>query len=199
MSFLLFPWWAVAGLAALAAAIPIIIHLLHRQRTQPILWGAMMFLKESPLQQRRRKKVDHWLLMLLRVAAVVLLVLLLAWPRQNKQFSLLGGGGGTDVAVVIDRSLSTGRQAGDTTVFQRSVAALDQMVKSGSLKATDTVSVILAEHQPRRVTPLPVAPGAGLNRVVDDLRKMKPGTSDGSVPDAIQAAREVLARGRNGK
>src|SRR6478736_450529 len=119
MSFSLFPLWAVAGLAALAASIPIVIHLLHRQRTQPILWGAMMFLKDSPLQQKRRKKVEHWLLMLIRVLAVVFLVLLISWPKKDKKWSVLGGGGGTDIAVVLDHSLSTGRASGTTTVFQR--------------------------------------------------------------------------------
>lgn len=199
MSFSLFPLWAVAGLAALAAAIPIVIHLLHRQRTQPVLWGAMMFLKESPLQQKRRKKVDHWLLMLLRIAVVVLLVLLIAWPQKNKQWSVLGGGGGTDIAVVIDHSLSTGRTSNNATVFQQSVAELEKLAKSGSLKSTDTISVILAEHQPRKVTALPVSTGASLDRVIADLKKMKPGASDASIPDAIQAAREVIGRGRNGK
>src|SRR6187397_607333 len=88
-------------MAAVAASIPIIIHLLHRQRTQPILWGAMQFLKESPLQQRRRKKVDHWLLMLLRIAVAVLVVLFVAWPKVKRKAALLGEGGGTDIAVVI--------------------------------------------------------------------------------------------------
>src|SRR5436853_4970995 len=117
MSFTIFSLGLTAALAAVAASIPIIIHLLHRQRTQPILWGAMQFLKESPLQQRRRKKVDHWLLMLLRIAAVVLLVAFVAWPTANRKWALLGDGGGTDIAVVIDRSLSTGRHAGNSTVF----------------------------------------------------------------------------------
>ena len=163
------------------------------------MWGAMQFLKQSPLQQKRRKKVDHWLLMLLRVGLLVLLVLLLAWPRKNRAFSLLGGGGGTDIGIVVDHSLSTGRHAGNSTVYQQAVASVEQFIQSGTLRATDTVSVVLAEHQPNRVTPLPLAPGGVLNKVVGDLRKRKPGLSDGSVPDAIQAAREVIGRGRNGK
>src|SRR3954451_4890185 len=128
MSFttLILPLGLMAGLAAVAASIPIIIHLLHRQRTQPILWGAMQFLLESPLQQRRRKKVDHWLLMLLRILLMIVIVALIAWPRPQKQWSLLGGSGGTDIAFVIDRSLSSGRHTGNSTVFQESVNSIDQ-------------------------------------------------------------------------
>ena len=66
----------LAGLAA--AAIPIIIHLLHRQRTRPINWGAMMFLQESAVLQKRRRNIEHWLLLLLRVALLALLALALA-------------------------------------------------------------------------------------------------------------------------
>src|SRR3954451_6554543 len=102
MSFTIFPFWLTLLLATAAAAVPILIHLLHRQRTQPVHWGAMQFLRQTPLQQRRRKKVDHWLLMLLRLALVVLLVFFVAWPRPNKASAVLGGGGGTDIAVVID-------------------------------------------------------------------------------------------------
>ena len=58
-------------------SIPIIIHLLHRQKTTPLMWGAMMFLKESPLQMKRRKDIDYWLLMLLRMAALALVAWLL--------------------------------------------------------------------------------------------------------------------------
>src|SRR3954462_258158 len=94
MSFSIFPLWLTALLAAGAASIPIIIHLLHRQRTQPVMWGAMQFLRESPLQQKRRKKGDHWLLMLLRVGLLGLLVLLLAWPRRIGCFRCSAGAGG---------------------------------------------------------------------------------------------------------
>src|SRR4051794_15344844 len=95
------------GLAAVS--IPVFIHLLHRQRTTPIKWGAMQFLLESKLQQKRRKRVDHWLLLLLRMAAVALVVLALARPLlvQGK-YNPLGDGLATDIAVVVDRSLSSG-------------------------------------------------------------------------------------------
>lgn len=198
MSFSIFPLWLVGVLAAAAASIPIIIHLLHRQRTQPVLWGAMQFLKESPLQQKRRKKVDHWLLMLLRIAAAVLVVLLLAWPKKDRKFGLLGSSGGTDIAVVLDHSLSTGRRAGNSTAFGEGVNSVDQFVHSGRMKANDTLSVVLAEHQPRKMNPVPPTQG-DLSRTIDQLKKMKPGLSDGPIPEAIQAAREVLARGRNAR
>jgi hypothetical protein len=103
-------------LGLLAVGIPVAIHLLHRQRTTPVQWGAMQFLVESPLQQKRRKKVDHWLLMLLRAAAIALLVLALSRPLLiDGKYSPLSNNLATDVAVVLDRSLSTARRSGDTS------------------------------------------------------------------------------------
>src|SRR5436305_14840674 len=92
------------GLAA--AAVPVIIHLLHRQRTVPVRWGAMQFLLENPLQFRRRRKVDHWLLLLARMALLALLAFLLARPLlTNPRFNPLPAASATDIAVVVDHSL----------------------------------------------------------------------------------------------
>src|SRR5688572_12058254 len=99
-------------LGVAAAAIPVVIHLLHRQRTTPVRWGAMQFLTESPLQLKRRKKIDHWLLMLLRMAVLLLLAILLARPLLIEgEYNPLSKSLATDIAVVIDRSASTGRNA----------------------------------------------------------------------------------------
>src|SRR5260221_1587917 len=108
MTFLMGTSLLVAGL--LSVSIPIIIHLLHRQLTTPLQWGAMQFLLESPLQMKRRKRVDHWILMLLRILALAVLVFMLARPLwiQGK-YNPLASRLNADVVVVVDHSLSTGR------------------------------------------------------------------------------------------
>src|SRR5687768_1685316 len=119
--FLLAP--ILAGLAAVS--IPVLIHLLHRQRTTPVRWGAMQFLVESKLQQKRRKKVDHWLLLLLRMAAIALLVFALSRPLMVEgTYNPLGSTLATDIGVVVDRSLSTGRRVGDRSAYEKSVDTL---------------------------------------------------------------------------
>src|SRR6185437_9103228 len=88
----------------LLAGIPILVHLLHRQKTTPIAWGAMQFLVETPLKLRRRQRVDHWLLMLLRILMVLALVVLLARPMVVG--SAYSSSTPMDVAIVLDHSLS---------------------------------------------------------------------------------------------
>ena len=196
MSFLFgsLAWW-IAG--AFVVSIPIIIHLLHRQRTQPVLWGAMMFLKQSVLQQKRRKKVDHWLLMLLRLLGLALLIALLAQPLwEDNEYNPLAGKASTDIGIVIDHSLSTRRLSGDRTVYDQAIAAVAKLTDASVLQSSDTVSVVLAEKAPRVITPLPV-PRDSFAGTIDKLRKEKPGLTAASIPDAVQKAREIIGKGRN--
>src|SRR5438552_2414704 len=144
----------LAGLGAIA--IPVIVHLLHRQKTTPIRWGAMQFLIESPLQQKRRRNIERWLLLLARMAVIALLVFALARPLLNSDLATpLGGGTSTDFAVVIDHSLSTGRAAGGgKTVFSRAVELAGQV--AASLKPSDTLTVVLAEQAPKALSERPM-------------------------------------------
>jgi hypothetical protein len=71
-------WAMLAGLAAVA--IPIIIHLLNRQKATMVDWGAMRFLLESLTSRSRRILIEEIILMALRCLAVALLVLALARP-----------------------------------------------------------------------------------------------------------------------
>ncbi len=184
----------LAGL--LAAGIPVLIHLLHRQRTTPLQWGAMQFLLESPLQLKRRRKIDHWLLMAVRMLLLAVLALLLARPVgcSNAQ-SRLPGNLATDIGIVIDHSLSTGRREGDSTLFAQSLSVVDKI--AALLKPNDTLSVVLAEHAPQRFTALPVAGKQNVQKLTQDLRQLKPGLTDASIPDAVQTVRELIDRGRN--
>ncbi|HEX5243650.1 MAG TPA: BatA domain-containing protein [Tepidisphaeraceae bacterium] len=195
MTFLM--GWAILGVGMLAAAIPIVIHLLHRQRTTPIRWGAMQFLLESPLKSKRRKKVEHWLLMAARVAALLLLAWALSRPLvQSSHYNPLAGKAPVDIAVVVDHSLSTGRRSGDHTVFDEERGAVQQI--ASAMRRGDTLSVILAEHQPRSLAAAP-ASARDVPGLLQALAQLKPGLTDCSIPQAIDSARAFLDHGRNAR
>lgn len=182
-------------LGVLAAGIPVVIHLLHRQRTTPLRWGAMQFLLETPLQMKRRRKVEHWLLMAMRIVGLAVLAFLLARPLWiHGQYNPLASRLPVDVAVVVDRSLSMGRTAGQGPMFNQALGVVDQV--ADLLQPSDSLSVILAEHRPRAFTPLPVGVG-DLPKLREQLHQLQPGLSDCSIPEAIAAARQVVDRGRN--
>jgi hypothetical protein len=158
-----------------------------------------LLLKTSPLQMKRKKKVDHWLLMLIRILAIGVLALLLARPRVTQSKFVPKGlaDSPVDVAVVLDHSLSTGRLSGGQTVFDRAVAVTDKMLDQ--LKSSDTFSVVLAEHvaRPLNLQPIKKADSSGINQIRQRLAQEKQGMTDCSIPEAISAARRLLAAGRN--
>src|SRR5690349_10601283 len=76
----------VAGLAA--AALPLLIHLLNRQRHKPVRWAAMRFVLAAYRKTRRRVELENLLLLLLRMGAVALLALALARPFTGRDSPL---------------------------------------------------------------------------------------------------------------
>ena len=53
------------GLGALA--IPLVIHLIQRERRRVVEFPSLMFLRRIPYQSVRRRRIRHWLLLLMRV------------------------------------------------------------------------------------------------------------------------------------
>ena len=54
---LLAPGLAIAGI--LAAAVPIVIHLLLRRRRRPVEWAAMSLLMQAVRRHRRRARIER--------------------------------------------------------------------------------------------------------------------------------------------
>ena len=103
------PAFAVAG--ALLIGVPILIHLLNRQRFKVVDWAAMEFLLRAMRKNRKRMKVEQWLLLATRCLVVLLVGLALARPWGGCQDSSLAGAvaGRAGINVfVIDNSLSAG-------------------------------------------------------------------------------------------
>lgn len=70
--------FAIAGL--IAAAGPVLIHLLNRRRFRTVEWGAMVFLRNAMRHSRRAVRLRDLLLLALRTAAVLLFGFALARP-----------------------------------------------------------------------------------------------------------------------
>lgn len=89
--------------AGLAATVPVLIHLLFRQKARQLPIGSLRFLQQVVREHQRRRRVRQWILLALRVLAVLLLVLLFARPFLPK---LGSGGQDEEVVVLVDRSAS---------------------------------------------------------------------------------------------
>ena len=93
-------------LGAVAAAIPIILHLVYRKRAPRVVFGTLRFIRMSAERTARRRRIREWLLLLLRAAAIFLLAVGLAGPII--QSAGVGTEGSAAVAIVMDNSYSMG-------------------------------------------------------------------------------------------
>ena len=126
----------LAGLAALA--IPVLIHLTHRERETPVRFPSLMFLRRIPYRVRRRQRIKNWLLFLLRVAAVALVTT--AFARPLLRGVATAGPGQTparEVVLLVDRSMSMG--FGDR--WQRAVAGARSVLDA--IGPEDRATVVL--------------------------------------------------------
>src|SRR5262245_5424142 len=96
----------LAGLAL--AAIPVILHLVMRQKPKRLPFPAFRFLARKATTNRRKLRLRHLLLLLLRILLIALMCLALARPKIiSEHFNLLGDQPVTAV-LVIDTSYSMG-------------------------------------------------------------------------------------------
>jgi hypothetical protein len=125
----------LAGLAAIA--IPIYVHLTHRERREPVRFPSLMFLRRIPFRTTKRQRIRHWWLFALRVAAIALVVAAFSRPLLDR--GSLGAavlGSARDIVVLVDRSLSM--TVGDR--WERAAAAVDEI--AGALGEADRATLV---------------------------------------------------------
>jgi hypothetical protein len=136
-SFAAWPF-AVAGL--LAAAGPLIIHLLNRRRFRVVHWAAMDFLRQAFERQRRILRLRDLLLLLLRTAAVLLVGLALAQPFFSRGQEAYDGSAPLHCVLVIDNSLSMSYETLEGTLLDEAKQRARQLIER--LPADSRASVI---------------------------------------------------------
>ena len=145
--------------AALAAlGVPILIHMIQRQRTEVIEFPSLMFVRKIPFHSLRRQRVRHWLLLLLRCAALALLIAAFARPFFRAAVLAAVAGGSREVVILVDRSYSMGylnrweraRDAARSVVRdlapddQATVIFFDSGAQSGARSTRDQASLLAA-------------------------------------------------------
>ena len=107
--------FAVAG--AIAAAGPVIIHLLNRRRYRVVHWAAMDFLREALQRNRRILQLRDLLLLALRTACVLLFGLAMARPYFSQADGAIDPDQPVHAILIVDNSLSMGYAKLDGTLL----------------------------------------------------------------------------------
>jgi hypothetical protein len=137
-----FTVWQFALAGAIAAAGPVIIHLLNRRRYRTVQWAAMDFLREAMQRNRRILQIRDLVLMAMRCLAVLLFGLALARPFFSSTESELDDRQPLHAIVVIDNSLSMNYETLGGTLLERAKAKAMKYVDK--LPSGSRISVIPA-------------------------------------------------------
>lgn len=176
-------------LAGLAAALPVLLHMIHRQRAKEVRFSTLRFLELSVQRTRRRKYIDDTALMLLRMAVLLLIALGLARPAVTSLAGLLGQGSTRAVAVVLDNSASMALTDDGRPRFETARAVAAQVLDG--LRDGDQAALLL--------TGGPSGPQLGrLHRSFEGVRQAliaaRPSEERADLALAVQQATALLAK-----
>src|SRR5512136_1146341 len=102
---------STALFAAVAALIPLIIHLFSRRRVKVVEFSSVRHLKAMQKRQVRRLKIRQLLLLILRM--LIILAVVLAFARPTTKSGSVGAHASVTAVILFDNSASMGRYVTD--------------------------------------------------------------------------------------
>ncbi|MBI2932980.1 MAG: VWA domain-containing protein [Planctomycetes bacterium] len=141
-------WFALGG------AIPVIIHLLHRQKYRRVRWAAMEFLLAALKKTQRRLRIENLLLLLVRILIMVILALALSRPFFREAPLEALAESDTHHLFVIDNSASMAfKKAQESSLDVAKKTALKKLEELRKLTEQDKISVLLMSNYPEVFVP----------------------------------------------
>ena len=175
------PLFAVAGV--IGASIPIILHLLNRERARQLIFSTVRFIQMSHQTNVRRHKLKRLLLLLMRILMLALLGFAFARPFFADTYVVTQKTGGKRNAVIIlDTSYSMQYEAVFEAAKKEAIKILD------GLDAADAACLILSSDNARVVAPL----GSEFSHIRTALNTAETTNDRTDYLDALQSANEIL-------
>jgi hypothetical protein len=138
-------WFGLGGL------IPILIHLLHRQRFRRVRWAAMEFLLAALRKTRRRLQLENLILLLVRIAVMVLLALAIARPFFHAAPLEALGDSDTHHIFVVDTSYSMGYKRGQQSSLDEARTLAAALLSELRSSEQDRFSLVTLSAWPETV------------------------------------------------
>ncbi len=132
---LMVPWMLVG---VVAAAIPVILHMIYRKKAPRVMFSTLRFLKLSVERTAHRQRLQDLLLLLLRCLLFGLLALALSKPYIGGMFRW--GAASTDAVLIIDNSYSMGCLHEGRTRYARAKEAAQRVIRG--LAARDKAALL---------------------------------------------------------
>lgn len=186
-------YWQLGSISmllwAIAALLPILIHLWSRRRYQTTDWAAMTFLMAAMRQNARRVRLEQWLLLAVRTLLLLLFAIALADPMSTAlaTWNLAGQAGRTHTLIVVDGSYSMDYRDGETSRFDRAKQYARELVEQAS--QGDGFTLVLMSQPPRVVVGQPAFDKQDVLQELDSLQLTHSGAS---FPATLAAVEKVL-------
>jgi hypothetical protein len=173
--------------------LPILIHLLTRQRLKRIPFPTLRFLKELQRQRMRQLKLRQLLLLLLRTLAIIALVLAFARPVIRSAPALLPGmHARTSVVLVMDRSASMATETPEGTRFHEATTRAQEVLSL--LQEGDDAQIIWADASPVLFPSEPTSQFHVLREALSEARVTAGGSN---LTEALRLARSKILQSKN--
>ena len=169
-------------LGAIAAGLPILVHLVRQTRAQRIQFPSLMFLRKIEQKTIRRRKLRNLLLLLMRCAALLLLAFAFSRPFFTSSTPVSASGDHPSTVILVDGSYSM--RYGDA--FNRAKQSARNTINDAA--SDEHLAVVLFSRNYQVLMPLK-PDRAEASTVVSD---MQPGLDSTDYLQAIQAAVSIL-------
>src|SRR5947209_8407430 len=169
-------------LGALAATLPVLVHLVRRTRAVRLQFPSLMFLRRIEQKTIRKRRLRNWLLLALRCAALLLLALAFARPYFSGASAASAASNVTSSVILIDASYSM--RYGD--VFNRARQAARNVINESP--SSEQFAVVQFSRSYDVLVPMKPNRDEALAAVA----QMQPGLGATDYLQAVQAAISLL-------
>lgn len=185
------PWLATGSAAA---SIPVIIHLLNKQRFKRVTWAAMHWLWASFRKSQKRLQVEQLLLLIIRTLIILLLALALARPVLQRGAGLFSGRPASHRVIVLDNSYSMGQLVNGKPLFEKAKELASEL--AGQMTPNDELDVLLtgtgSAESARDDLLVSSKELSKKSDIVNAIKGAQLGDGGTDIPHAIAAACKVL-------
>lgn len=172
------------------ASVPIVIHLLHRQRFRQMEWAAMHWLLEAIRKNYRRIRLEQWLLLALRTLLLLLVALAITKPTLDTSDTyLLPDTSVTHLVLVFDNSMSMHYAAGNRSRWERAKTTAQAILDDARKGDVASVVVMGAQATTFRASPY-------LAEISKEIDSLKPQHGVARLEPALDRVNEILTNSR---
>ncbi len=184
--------FAAALFALPLAGVPVLLHLLYRQKSPVVQFSTLRFIKLSVQKTAARRRVQKWLLLACRALLVALLIWAVAQPVHQLASNWMGGSGHATAAIVVDTSYSMQLLDGQTPLLSRAEGMVQDLLRDQLSGAK--VAVFQSQANPEAPEQMRDA-----SAVLSEWTPLKPQANPKPLIERVRSAISLLDRQPEGQ